>query len=476
MGGYAQDMARITKAAWASVGALGTALGVALCAGCSGGARLLEPLTGPGGERLTPADFRSEGVSGLGTASGGPGVSSVAGSSGEGPAMLDPASTPVGSPLPSNPIAAANQPTISTIEAMPGGPTLSASAPPPVESAALLDVKVGDINGLPIFASDFFAEMEERLIAESRLETRRNWTEKAAGRIGQHLDQIIAGELLRAEALENLPQQTREAGLGRLLDRERAAIQSRSGGSLAEAQRRVMQERGLTMEEYLAQFRDESLTQLSIEQIRNGIQISGRDIRNYYERNYDKYNPRPRAQFRLITVLTSNTEGTEQVRAALASGTPFEQVASASPNSFNRAVGGTVDPVEFEGEFSQASLFPAEALNNAAHTLTPGQWTGPIVYGNNGAVTAWLYLSGIDRSTQSLYDAQISIARLVRDSQTEERFMETIDRLSKRASFTARDEMVRRLLQIATQRYYPPGQPEPRDPAPSLTPGLTPGR
>ena len=245
-------------------------------------------------------------------------------------------------------------------------------------------------------------------------------------------------------------------------------IQSQAGGSLTAAQQRLLEESGLTLEEWLRQRRDAQLVNMSVQSIVESVQVSGRDIRNYYDRNYDTFNPRPRARFRQITVGTENAAGVAQVSAALADGTPFDQIASQQPNSFNRATGGLVE-VEFDGELNQAALFTLEPLNNAARTMSPGQWVGPVTYGNNGVLTAWLYLESVDRSTRSLYEAQMEIAGDLKLAEAEARRDQLVARLRQRASFTSEAEMAQRLLQVALARYYPPNQPEPQQ-----RPGLTP--
>lgn len=426
---------------------LGVPLGA--LAGCSGGARLLEPLA-PSGARLTASDFRAPDA-GPGGALAAPQADPVV--------LLDTPTTPTGMPLPTNPRAAANQPDVRpiSVEAVAGGPEFSGAVPPPIEPSSLLDVKVGDINGRPVFASDFFADMEDRLIAESRLKTRRAWTTDVSRRIREKLQVIIAGELLRAEALEILPQDSREAGLGRLLDRERAAIQSRAGGSLTEAQRRLMEERGLTLEEYLDQLQDQRLVQLSIEQLGRGIQVSGRDIRNYYERNYEQFNPPATARFRQITVLASSVDAQARIAEALARGEPFADVAARPPNVTSPQAGGLVE-ITFEGEYGSARLFASEALNAAAQRLSAGQTAGPII---DGPLAHWIRLERQGRTTRSLYEAQLEISTILSTRARNDLLAKTVRQLSERASFTSEDEMVQRLLQIATARYYPPTQGEP---------------
>lgn len=426
--------------------------------GCGHQTSLLEPLMSSG-PTLSAADFRAPDAPHADL------NSSLAAA--PAPALASD-TTPSGTPLPPNPAVAANDAVPVNVEAIPGSPDLTTGAPAPVEEASLLDIKVGDINGRPIFASDFFAEFEDRLIAESRQLTRQNWTAEVRGGIRLRLKRLIDDELLRAEALESIPTAVREAGLRRFFDANRANVQSQAGGSLTAAQQRLLEESGLTLEEWLRQRRDEQLVNMSVQTIVEGVQVSGRDIRNYYERNYDTYNPQPRARFRQITVGSDNAAGVAQVTEALAAGTPFTDIASRQPNSFNRATGGLIE-IAFDGELTQATLFTLEPLNNAARALTPGQWVGPIVYGNNGVLTSWLYLETIDRSTRSLYEAQIEISGNLKLAQAEERRDQLVARLRQRASFTSEEEMAQRLLQIALARYYPPNQPEPQQ-----RPGIVP--
>ena len=139
-----------------------------------------------------------------------------------GPAVwFEPMATPAGSGIPSSPAAAAGSPsnpapegtsggevTPDRVEAVVGGPDLSGGAPAPVEPATMLDVKVGDVNGRPIFASDFFEDMERFLIEEARVKEKDTKDEiedaqDRAGRISENVAKAAEsfGQYLRAQAM-----------------------------------------------------------------------------------------------------------------------------------------------------------------------------------------------------------------------------------------------------------------------------------
>lgn len=436
----------------------------AACAagGCSGGSRLLEPLAASSGPRLAASDFRSPDAQ--------PALPPIAPDAVR-PAgtALDARATPTRIGLPANPTAAVvPDPVITahhadplTVEAVPGPPEISGAAPPPVEGASLLDAKVGDINGRAIYASEFLAPMAARLRATSFEKTRSQWINDTRTEITEALRRLIVDELMRAEALETIPAANREVGLSRFLAANRAGLQSQAGGSLTEAQRRLMEEQGLTIEQWLRRGQDYQLVRLTEQIIERGVQISGRDIRNFYERNHEAFNPLPTAVFRRITVRTADADAVAAVRDALERGEAFAQVAARPPNTFSRADGGIIT-FEFEDPFEQATFFNIDALNDAARSLTQGRWVGPIAYGAGGVLSDWIMLEGVARASRPLYEAQLEISEVLRRREVQARRTQFINRLRDRASFTSEPEMVQRLLEIAAARYYPPGQSEPR--------------
>ncbi|MCA9287170.1 MAG: hypothetical protein KDA05_01210 [Phycisphaerales bacterium] len=437
---------------------------VLLLGACSSRPTLLEPLTSTPGPRLSASDFRQpDAPAAVGPFVQTPGV----------PVSVPPPITdPVGvSPTaPSNSAAAAqsgnrtpagpNDPAPGTVVVDPNPPNLTGSAPAPVGRPMLIDVKVGDINGRPVFANEFLAPMEARLRALSLELPRAAWTREARESIQGALITTLQSELLAAEALESIPPAAREVGLTRVLNATRQRTLARAGGSITEAQRRLLEERNQTLEQFLREQQEAQLVGLSRENLIRGIQVSGRDIENYYLRNSDTFNPPPSARFRRIDAVAAQAQTVANITEALARGTPFEEVAASNLNAPNRRANAGLVVVPFAGEYAQGEFFNNAELNDAARRLRPGEWAGPITY-FNGQLVTWLRLERVTDDSRTLYEAQIQISDTLRQQELVQRAEELIARLRERASFTSETEMIDRLLAIATQRYYPPEQAEP---------------
>lgn len=338
-----------------------------------------------------------------------------------------------------------------------GPPELSASDAGPVEEPRLVQAKVGDINGRPIYAMDFLAPMADRLQAEAKKETPAKWMKFAEEEIRRELDAQIENELLVAEARESLTPEQRQ-GFFAFLEDMRANLYSENRGSRAAANKRLFDTEGVNEEQWLKSREEQALIrhQLS-EQIDSKTVVSWREIRQAYELHYDRWNPPPTAHFNIIRVSDSKADTVERVTSALDRGESFLTLAASPDNEWKRADAGH-EARRFKGEFNKAEFFGPEKLNEAARSLEPGQWAGPVPW---GATSTWVFLERIDRRSLSLFQAQLQIERTIREAKSTYRRKKYVERMKAQASITDVDEMTRRLLAIAAERYLPRGAPPP---------------
>lgn len=329
---------------------------------------------------------------------------------------------------------------------LPGAPVAHA-----VESPTVVDVKVGDISGRPVYASEFFASMEDRLKAEAKRLPRASWVQFAKGEIDRNVRLQVNDELLRAEALARLSPQQRQ-GLRAFLQSVRDDLISQNAGSAELAERRLRESEGKSIEQVVQDQEATALIRTAIVQdIYRGVNVSWRDIEQRYERDHKLYNPPPTAKFRLIRVPTDDTAGVEQVTKALASGKAFAEIAGGPPNTFKPDEGGVYEE-QFDDAFAEHAFFGADELNEAAWTLTPGKWTGPFAFGSS---TGWLMLDDLKQETVSLYDAQLDIERELLLERRQKKLDEYIDRLVDQARVGDLEDLKQRLLDYATERYAP---------------------
>ncbi|USN98144.1 MAG: hypothetical protein H6810_08105 [Phycisphaeraceae bacterium] len=336
----------------------------------------------------------------------------------------------------------------------PGAPMSLAEAAPPVEQPVLLDAKVGDINGRPVFASEFLSPLEGNLRAKAREMGRDAWMQFAAGQIQTQLRSLITDELLRAEALSRLTVD-QKAGLRRFLQDVRQNLISESGGSQQLAESRLRREQGLTEQEYLRQHEERTLVRYTIqEEISDRVNVSWRDIVRRYRRDDAKYHPQPSAKFEIMRVDAANEQAVAWVNDAIASGRPFSEIVDSEYNTWSTE--GRVSVIPFTPPRDQYEFFGPPEINSPAQTLAEGETAGPIPFKD---ALLWLHLDSIVQDSISLYDAQLDIAAQLRSERVNESLQEYIDRLLGRASVTDVNAMIRRLVGIAADRYAPAAGP-----------------
>jgi len=317
------------------------------------------------------------------------------------------------------------------------------------ERLALLDAKVGDVNGKPIFTNSFFTPIEERLIAESLRLSPANWRRTAGGIIANRLDGIIADELLRAEALASLTP-TQRVGLQAFLNNFRNNMLSENLGSSQLANRRVQEEEGVTLDEALRQKEVDTLVQLTlIQEVNRRVNVSWRDIKQRYERDLKEFSPPPTAVFRVIRAFKDKEDTVDKIQTQLDSGVDFLNVSASPLNNYNTDAAGML-AIVVEDTFEDTEFFGAEELNTKAQQLKIGESVGPIEL---GSMLYWIKLMDIERVSISLYDAQLQIQRDLTFERRKDAQQEYLGRLMERARVSSREEVLIRLLQIAEERY-----------------------
>jgi hypothetical protein len=346
--------------------------------------------------------------------------------------------------------------------------------------SVLVDGKIGEINGKPIYISTFFDEgtptqepIGRTLQEKARELPPQKWLEEAAKLIVDRLDLIIRDELLRAEAYANLPPEKRQ-GLFAYLEDMQEEARRRSGGS-REAYRRQLEEEGLTPEQMLKLRQQGALIYVELQQkVERRVNVTARDIAQAYNGRFsERYQHPTRYAFRLVMCPADASEAIAQINAEIASGRPFGQIATLSANRYKRdddpAKAG-LELREIRDPAAVGEVFAASALNEAAAELvrqgTAGQTRGPIQLGT--ANVGWLHLEGITPPLNQ-YQAQLEIEDALLRERREATQQRYLTRLQGRASVTSIPQMRERLLRVAIERYQP-GSRMPEPPRPPQAP------
>lgn len=339
----------------------------------------------------------------------------------------------------------------------PSHPVINTSTPPanaqPTSTLhlSLLEAKVGDVNGKPIFTNSFFEPIEDRLIAEADRLPLDQWRQQAAGIINAHLNGIIGDELLRAEALTALTP-TQRVGLQAFLNNFRNNLLSENLGSSQLARQRIEREQGTSLDEALRQKELDTLVQLTlIQEVNKRVNVSWRDIKQRYEQDIDEYAPPPTASFRVIRAFKDEPETVEKIQKELDAGTSFIKIAAGPLNNYNTDTDG-LHRVQVEDSLETTKFFGPDALNTPAQSLTIGEFVGPIDLGSS---VYWIMLADITQESISLYDAQLKIQREISFERRKQAKDEYLNHLMERARSSNREEVLMRLIEIAEERYGP---------------------
>lgn len=424
-----------------------------VAAGGLGGCRGEGVLVSGTGEitRVAPSDFVIERPAGAERGTPPP----ADGTSVDGTRPVEPANTRTDSPRPTVlPTSPSGQ--VPVVRAVPEATTpgvANLARVEPIERAVIIDAKVGDINGRPIYAGDFLEPIAARLEAEATRRPVLEWRAFAREQIRRELDALIEDELLRAEAIASLDPQQR-AGLVNFLEQLRGNVIRRTGGSSVLAQQRIEQETGQDVERFLDEQRTRELIRFQLEQsVNNRVNVRWRDIVLEYERQWEQFNPPAEVDATMLRVARDRAEDAAEIQRRIDAGDDWAVIATETANTHARGDAGRILPApEFRGDIAEADLFANATINQALRSLGPGESTGPLEVGSQ---LVWLRMNGITQESIPLYEAQLRIERWLRQVREAEERARYIERLKGEASLTNEDEIVDRLLSIAEERHGP---------------------
>lgn len=355
---------------------------------------------------------------------------------------------------------------VQNVVASPGAPrpVLGASSGDASQIAAgdevLVDAKVGDINGRAVYASAIFdygmagiSPIGAELAAEAKLRPMGEWRNFARRKIASTMGDLIREELLRAEALQQFTPEQKQGFLG-WMEKLQQDFQRSRGGSRALADRTLRETEGISIDEWRRRQEDDELVKFQLrERILGRVNVSYRDIEQRYEREKDRFDPPPRAVFRLVQVNKAHPEDVLSFQQVLDKAASFEEAAKNKLN-INQPENGGLEARDLNGKArAEGEFFPNPALNQAARSLEVGGTVGPIEL---STTMAWLHLDSEGAKKVSLYDAQLTLEDEVRAQRTQRELARYVQSLQGKASITDAEKMVERLARIAEQRYYLP--------------------
>lgn len=316
--------------------------------------------------------------------------------------------------------------------------------------SVVVDRLVGQINGRPLYASEFFEPMDTRFKREAERMEAREWLQMASKDIERALYDQLRDELLLAEFQSTLRPEER-IGVLAFITSIREQVVSGNLGAESLANQRLLEREGRTLDEKIQDIADR---QFIAEQLRREIggrvNVSYREVRQYYERNRAEFNPPPVAMLTNVRVPARNAERIDRITSRLAAGDDFFDIVN------DESERGRFFAQEYEAElkdapYEEARLFGPDPLNNAARQLSPGETTPRIDF---QGFAWWIHLDRFDQPEgKSLYEAQLEIEQKLLGERQNEELERYLTEIFGRGSFTDIREMQTRLLEFAALRY-----------------------
>ena len=191
-----------------------------------------------------------------------------------------------------------------------------------------IDGLVGQINGRPVFAAEFFVPIEDRLFNIGRQGTPEQTRTAILEIVRQRFSQFVNSELVIAEAESDMTPQMQEGLFGWLANLKEEVTAQRGGTSFG-AEQSLLDETGMNMEEYIEQQRKLGLAgQLLRQKVEPRAIVSWRDVEQAYQAEISKYQPPRKVTIGRILLLNSR-DGMqiESTKQAFSNGDAFSTVA-----------------------------------------------------------------------------------------------------------------------------------------------------
>lgn len=338
----------------------------------------------------------------------------------------------------------------------PANPLAAGVAPAPAaaregkDERLAVDQLVGQINGRPVFANEFFAPMDARLRRNASEMTDRQWVTETRKAIDAALWDRLRDQLLLAEFESSLtPDQ--KMGLFAFVDSIRSDLVSGNLGSEEQTNEKLLATEQVDLDTKVADISKRVFIREQIrKEILSRVQVSFWDVRLYYEQHLDEFAPPPVAKFRIIQVPATDPEKIARIEAALDAGEEFADVA-ARESAWRPNAANSHDVMIASREYTAERYFGPEPLNAAVIGLAPGEVTNRVDLGGD---CWWIRLDAIHQPEgRTLYEAQSQIEEIIRADRSREEEIRYFAELFKRGSFSDVQQMSARLLQFAAERY-----------------------
>ena len=314
-----------------------------------------------------------------------------------------------------------------------------------------VDGLVGQINGRPVFAAEFFLPIEDRLIRIAADAGPEGSQRAIISLVHERWMTFVNSELVIAEAESGLNMQMQQ-GLFAWLTNLEEEVTAQRGGTRFGAEQSLMDDTGMTMSEFIEQQRKLGLAgQLIRKKVEPRAIVSWRDIQQIYRAEYDIYNPPSQVVIgRILMLNRRDADRIEEVKSAFEAGRSFAEVAK----EFE---------VKDDGEWRTFTLSDGnlDSLNDlkkevreALIGLEVDQATIPI---EGRTSTTWYSVLGfIVPPSRTIFEpgVQLTIRNRLESIRYDDEERKYLDSLRRRWVNDEIKKMELRLIDIALRRYW----------------------
>jgi hypothetical protein len=314
-----------------------------------------------------------------------------------------------------------------------------------------VDALVGQVNGRPVFADEFFGPIEDQLRQIAANPDRVAGREQFVRTIRGYFKQTVDSELIVAEAESQLSPEQQQGVLAWLKSIQEATIAER-GGSRAAAEASLQAEEDKTLDEFMQQRREVSLAlRLLNQRIEPRAIVSWREVEQAYQRDAKIYNPPSQVRIGRIKLdVVADAAKIERVRALVKEGKKFSEIAK----ELELTEGGLWQASELPAGGVQG-LPLADGVLSRLKPLQPDQVSEELVQKEGFVV--WFAIMEISQPrARSIYDRDLQLA-ITRQIQDVRRAIERQRYIASLRSRWVTDdivEMEERLVAFALERYW----------------------
>lgn len=316
--------------------------------------------------------------------------------------------------------------------------------------ALVMDSMVGQINGQPVYAHDIMESLgDDALRRMGATLPPVQFRQQVMQQFSLEINARIQNSLVLAEAERTLTSQE-QLGLLHFQQVERDKLISENGGILRDTELAAQTKYGHSLQEELEVRRQQLLTSKFMrDKLFPKVYVDKRMIERYYNDHPEEFNPNPSVTVRLI--IAKDNAKADQVDAALAQGTPFDEVATKHSDVFADKGGLVLDQSAMEGPMSEFNLLFSTPLNEAAQELKIGEHSARITV---AAGHGWVMLQDLQGGEQrSLQEAWLELEERLQNQQLNNLSRKYYAELMKNGNFSDPNQMVLDLTDVAMTRY-----------------------